>query len=151
MIALIACESSYGFGRDCRSLSNQRPLSRMPTDRFGSATEVCDQAIRTARRSYGFPNRPFEIVRLIERVVTKMAHFVPTSARRLYQFLCATVAIVASRFVQNSTLDRVATHLADQIGRKADQVAVEIADNQAAHGPRFVARCLPNMSTSCLQ
>lgn len=58
---------------------------------------------------------------------------------------------VTSRFVQNCTLSRHAIQLGGQIGRKADQVAVEIADDQATHGPRLVARCLPNMSASCLQ
>ena len=36
--------------------------------------------------------------------------------------------------------------LAGQIGRKADQVAVKIADNQATHGPRLVARWLADVS-----
>ena len=40
--------------------------------------------------------------------------------------------------------------LTGQIGRKADQVAVKIADNQATHGPRLVARWLADVSAKRL-
>jgi hypothetical protein len=38
--------------------------------------------------------------------------------------------------------------LTGQIGRKADQVAVKIAGNQATQGPRLVARWLADVSAS---
>jgi hypothetical protein len=41
--------------------------------------------------------------------------------------------------------------LRGQIGSKADQVAVEIADDQATYGPRLVAGRLPDRGTGCLQ
>ncbi len=41
--------------------------------------------------------------------------------------------------------------LSGQAGRKADQVVVEISDDQTAHGPGLVARCLPDASAGCLE
>ena len=40
---------------------------------------------------------------------------------------------------------------AREIGCKADQVVVAIADDQTAHGPRLVARCLADASARGLQ